>query len=179
MSNARASHPTGRGRLGGRAARLGLLGVLWVALVEGQVEGLVAGLVALPLAAWASLAFESTEGARVRPLALGRMLPLFLWRSLRGSFDVGWRALHPRLPVSPGWMEVRLRLPAGAARLFLSSLLSLVPGTLAVEVVGEVLSLHLLDARPRTRASILVEVRRLEDAVARVFGLPAPAREGA
>ncbi|HSP79412.1 MAG TPA: Na+/H+ antiporter subunit E [Myxococcaceae bacterium] len=158
------------------AARLGLLAVLWATLVEGHPEGLAVGLLALPLAFWASLAVEPPGVPYVRPLELVRFLPVLGWRALVGSFDVARRALHPRLRIAPGLLEVRSRLPVGPARLFLGSVVSLVPGTVAVEVEADRLTLHLLDASPEARASALEELRYLERQVARVFGLPPPPR---
>ncbi len=176
MPNARASSPLLGDRSAALAARLGLLSVLWATLVEGNPEGLAVGLLALPLAAWGSLALGPPGGVRVRPLELVRFLPLCVWRALDGGLDVARRALHPRLSLAPGRLEARSRLPRGPARFFLNSVVSLVPGTLAVEVEGDTLILHLLDASPASRATALARLRDLEVRVARVFGLTPPPR---
>lgn len=176
MANARASNLLRGGRPAALAPRLGLLAGLWVALVEGHAGGLLAGLVALPLALWASFALEAPGGARVHLPGLLRLLPPFLWQALSGSLDVARRALQPRMRLAPGWLEARSWLPEESARLLLASLMSLVPGTLAVEVEGPVLTLHVLDARPEAKAAMLEQLRELEGRVARVFGLPPPPR---
>jgi multicomponent Na+:H+ antiporter subunit E len=176
MLNVRASRPLLDGRPAVLFTRLGLLSVLWAALVEGNPEGLVMGLLVVPLAAWGSLVLEPPGGMRVNPLELVRLLPLCMWLALRGGLDVARRALHPKLPLSPGRLEVRSRVPRGPARLFLNSVVSFMPGTLSVEAEGDSLCLHLLDASPESRAASLTLLRQLEARVVRVFGLPPPPR---
>jgi multisubunit Na+/H+ antiporter MnhE subunit len=62
------------------------------------------------------------------------------------------------------------------ARLFLSTVVSLLPGSLVVKVEGNQLTLHLQDARPESRTAALSALRDLEVRVAHVFGLPPPPR---
>jgi multicomponent Na+:H+ antiporter subunit E len=176
MPNARARSPLLGGRSAALAARLGLLSVLWVSLVDAHPVGLAVGLLALPLAAWGSLVLEPPGRVRVQPLELLRFLPLCARWALEGGLDVARRVLHPRAELTPGWLETRSRLPGGPVRFFLNSVVSLMPGTLAVEAEGNTLTLHLLDASPESRAATLARVRDLEARVARVFGLPPPPR---
>jgi multicomponent Na+:H+ antiporter subunit E len=176
MLNVRASRPPLEGRFTALFSRLGLLSVLWAALVEGHLEGFVMGLLVVPLAAWGSLVLEPPGGMRVNPLELVRLLPLCMWLALRGGLDVARRALHPHPALSPGLLEVRGRVPRGPARLFLHGVASLVPGTLSVDAEGDTLCLHLLDASPESKAVALARLRQLEARVARVFGLPPPPR---
>lgn len=166
---------TTTGHVAALAWRSGLLAVLWVALVGPSPSGLAAGAVALPLAAGVGLALAPPEGQRLRPLRLAWLLPLFLWRALGGSFDVARRALQPRMPLAPGLLRVPLHLASPSARLLLASLVSLVPGSLVVEVAEQQLTLHLLDASPPGRAAALAQVRRLQSQVARLYALPPPA----
>ncbi|MGZ3460628.1 MAG: Na+/H+ antiporter subunit E, partial [Archangium sp.] len=151
------------------AARLGLLSVLWATLVDANPRGLALGLLALPLAAWCSLAFEPPGGVHVHPLELLRFLPFCMGRALEGGLDVARRALRPRMELSPGEVRARSRLPKGPARFFLNGVVSLVPGLLAVEAEGDSLTLHLLDASPGARTAALAQLRDLERRVARVF----------
>ena len=176
MSSARATRLPLGGRAAALAVRLAVLSALWATLVEGNPKGLAVGLLALPLAAWGSLVLEPPGRVRPRPLALLRFLPFCVWRALAGGLDVARRALQPRLPLSPGRLRTRSRLPRGPARFFLTSMVSLVPGTLAVEEEGDTLTLHLLDVSPPSKAAALAQLRDLEARVARVFGLPPPPR---
>jgi multicomponent Na+:H+ antiporter subunit E len=176
MPNVRARSPLLEGRSAALATRLGLLSVLWVSLVDAHPVGLALGLLALPVAAWGSLALESPGRGRIHPLELLRFLPLCVGWALEGGLDVARRVLHPRMALSPGSLETRSRLPPGPARSFVNSVVGLVPGMLAVEAEGNTLSLHLLDASPEARSAALARLRDLEARVARIFGLPPPPR---
>jgi multicomponent Na+:H+ antiporter subunit E len=94
----------------------------------------------------------------------------FLRESLRGGWDVAWRALSPKLPVSPGIVCVPLRLPPGAVRWFFCNAVSLLPGTAVVAIMEESLCVHALDYSPRVED----ELRELEVRVAALFGLVLP-----
>ncbi len=76
-----------------------------------------------------------------------RFVPFFLWRSLYGGVDVARRAMHPRLPISPGLFCYQWRLPPGLPRVFMANTVSLLPGTLSVELGADGLQVHVLDER--------------------------------
>ncbi|MBM7113445.1 Na+/H+ antiporter subunit E [Archangium primigenium] len=158
--------------------RLGLLSLLWAALVEGRPAGLALGLVALPLTLWGSTALEPSGAPCVRPLRLAGLLCFCAGRLVRGGVDVARRALSARPLSTPGFLETRCRLPAGPARRLLQGVVGVLPGLLAVEGPGrdDRLTLHLLDIHPERAALALAQVRELERRVARVFGLPPPPR---
>jgi multicomponent Na+:H+ antiporter subunit E len=124
-------------------------------------------LAAAALAAW----LVPAPRRWVRPLPLLRFLGTFVARSARGGLDVARRALSPALPLSPGFVEVRTLLPEGAARVLLADVLSLLPGTVTVDLDGDRLLLHALEVGPQVEA----EVRDLERRLADLLGLPGPA----
>ena len=96
-----------------------------------------------------------------------RFLPFFLWRSLYGGMDVARRALHPRLPISPGMYDHRWRLPPGLPRVFMAHTVSLLPGTLSAELDEEHLRVHVLDQT----VIIASELKVIEACVAELFCL--------
>lgn len=168
------THPLGtatsRERWKPLAVRLAVLSLLWAVLVEAEPKGLWVGLLAVPLALGASVALSPPGPRWVRPLPLARLLPGFLWQSLVGSFDVARRAFQPRLSLAPALVELPLGLPSLPARLFLSSVTSLIPGTLGVAVTEQGLRLHLLDVSGAGLAGTLEALRALERRVAPIFG---------
>ena len=139
--------------------RLLLLSAVW--LVLGGVDGkaLAMGALAVPAATWLSLRLLPGR-LHLSPWRVLRHFPTFIRDSLLGGIDVARRALSPRMPLSPGWVEVPVRLPDGG-RVALGAELSLMPGTLAAGVRGDKLLVHLLDtgagfedAIPREEAAI-------------------------
>jgi multisubunit Na+/H+ antiporter MnhE subunit len=95
------------------------------------------------------------------------LYPFFLWRSLYGGVDVARRALHPKLPISPGLFDYRWRLPPGLPRVFMANTVSLLPGTLSAELGEEYLHVHVLDRS----GDFIPELSIVEEHVARLFGL--------
>jgi len=104
-----------------------------------------------------------------------RFVPFFLWRSLFGGVDVARRALHPRLPISPGLFDHRWRLPPGLPRVFMANTVSLLPGTLSLELGANCLQVHVLDEGK----DFLSELEKVEQRVAAMFGISLPPSRGA
>ncbi|MGM0570292.1 Na+/H+ antiporter subunit E [Marinobacter sp.] len=154
--------------------RLGLLAVLWLALTNGDPSGWGYGLVVVPLV-WILSSRVFPPGAyRVKPLYLPQFTVWFLVQSLSAGWDVSRRLMAPQLAVAPGEREVPFTLPEGSPRWLAANLLSLMPGTLSVEVHGETLLLHCLDTGQDTIAAVAETERQ----VARLFGITPSATEG-
>ncbi|MEJ2602981.1 MAG: Na+/H+ antiporter subunit E, partial [Gammaproteobacteria bacterium] len=94
-------------------------------------------------------------------------LPWFIHQSLAGAVDVAIRALRPAMPLAPGVIHYDLRLPAGASRVAVANVISMLPGTLSADLDGEHLVVHALDSDQDLEAM----VRDLEPRIAGVFGL--------
>ena len=101
--------------------------------------------------------------------ALPGFLLWFLDRSLRGGVDVAWRALQRDMPLAPRLVERPMHLPPGGPRSLLVAVISLMPGTLCAEQVGERLVVHVL------AEGLDAEVDSLEAHIARLYGLEEPA----
>lgn len=135
----------------------------WWAITEGDLAALPAGIPAIGIALVLSMHLIPAKVMRIRGLL--QFLPLFLWRSMAGATDVARRAFTPRLPLQPALVDYRTSLRNEDSRVFFANLLSLLPGTLSVDVSGHVLCLHVLFPSAANEK----ELGRLERAVARVF----------
>lgn len=132
-------------------------------------------------AAWIGLAFAGLgallghwlapgEPYPWRPLRLLAFMLYFLRASLQGGVDVAWRALHPRLPIDPGYLDYRCSLDAGLPRSAFVGVVCLLPGTLSVDLDDDgSLRVHALNIA--TAADGLAE---LERQLAMLFSLDAP-----
>jgi len=150
----------------GRAVfRTVLFALLWWILTEGAMNSWLVGAPVVLFAVFVSGVL--LPGASWSLPGLVRFVPFFLWHSLRGGVDVARRALQPRLPISPGLLEHRWRLPPGLPRVFMANTVSLLPGTLSAELDEECLHIHVLDETSVFAADLKV----LEQRVAGVFGL--------
>ena len=138
---------------------------LWWLLSDGAPDSWVIGLPAVAIAAWSAERLRSGNTRTVSVFALLYFLPLFLWESLRGGVDVALRTLAPQMRIRPGFTVYRTALQRQNARVFFANCVCLLPGTLAADLNGDQLDVHLLDAGVNPD----LELRRIEQAVARVY----------
>lgn len=137
--------------------------VVWWILTDGAPDGWWAGTVMAPLAAAISVALR--PAAPWSCAALLRFIPFFVVHSLKGGIDVARRVSRPSLDVQPTLFDYVLRLRSANACVFMSGVVSLLPGTLAAELDGRRLRVHALD----TRDTFLAELELLERHVAALF----------
>jgi multicomponent Na+:H+ antiporter subunit E len=116
--------------LTGSLARAAGFFAFWVILCGLQPLDLIAGVFAAIAATWASLVLLPPGRWSFRPLAIAGFALRFLRQSVVAGLDVAWRALDPRLPLHPGFVVYRSRLPAGPTRDAFCTVTSLLPGTL-------------------------------------------------
>lgn len=158
----------------GVTLRLVLLAGLWWIIAGGDPSSWVIGAPAVVAAAWAVRGLGARAAVWPSPLGLLRFLPYFVVESLRGGIDVAARVLGPRMRVDPGVIDYPLRLRRRAARVFFVDCISLLPGTLGADLVGDTARVHALDVGDDPVAGL----RALEVHVARVFREPlAPAQD--
>ncbi len=141
-----------------------LLALLWLGLAEG--EGWWFGGPAILAVVLMTLHLSPVRAQPLHPLGLLRFVAYFISQSLYGGLDVAGRALHPRLPLLIEKRQIAVQLPDGPARTVLVGTISLLPGTLAVDLEDDLLTVHGIAGDP------MANIRRLEKRVADLFGLP-------
>ncbi len=67
---------------------------------------------------------------------------IFTWECIKANFDVAYRVLHPRMPIKPGIVRVRLNLRSPFARTMLANSITMTPGTITVDIVGDNMYVH-------------------------------------
>ncbi len=119
---------------------------LWLVLTLGEPADLAAGIFATIAAVWASLYLLPPSPLHLSLAALLRFILRFFRQSVLAGVDVAWRALDPRLPLHPGYVQFPSRLARGSARNAFCTLECLLPGTLPVESdQSGMLLIHCLD----------------------------------
>jgi len=145
-----------------------LFALMWWILTDGAIDSWLVGTPVVLFATGVSVLLLPPLSWSLTGIA--QFIPFFLWRSLYGGVDVARRALHPRLPISPGLIDHRWRLPPGLPRVFMANTVSLLPGTLSVELGANCLQVHVLDERK----DFLPELKKVEQRVAAMFGISLP-----
>jgi multicomponent Na+:H+ antiporter subunit E len=107
-------------------------------------------------------------GVRLRPLALVAYLGWFLTDLCVSGAQVAWQALRPGPPVRSAVVSVQLRTDSDLLLTMLAQTLSLVPGSLVLDLDRERrrIALHLLGVRDaveveRRKAGVLTTEERL------------------
>jgi multicomponent Na+:H+ antiporter subunit E len=72
---------------------------------------------------------------------------IFTWECIKANFDVAYRVLHPAMPIKPGIVKVRLELKSDFARTMLANSITMTPGTISVDIVGDDLYVHWIYVR--------------------------------
>jgi multicomponent Na+:H+ antiporter subunit E len=152
-------------RLRSTSLRLILFALLWWILTDGSIDSWMVGVPVVLLVTWVSMQLLPALSLSLRGLL--QFIPFFLWHSLVGGVDVASRAFHPRLPISPGIIDYPWRLPAGLPRVLMANTVSLLPGTLSMELDDHRLCVHVLD----NTASFTAELAIIEQRVSKLFGL--------
>lgn len=69
-------------------------------------------------------------------------LIIFTWECIKANFDVAYRVLHPAMPIKPGIVKVKLNLKTNIAKSILANSITMTPGTISVDLVGDYLYVH-------------------------------------
>jgi multicomponent Na+:H+ antiporter subunit E len=126
---------------------------------------LVMGVFACVGATWVSLRLLPPSYGGLRFGSLLALLPHFLWESVLAGVDVARRALHPGLPLQPGFVTCPLGFPPGFARNTFATITSLMPGTVAAGEAEGMLVYHCLDTTTPVVEQIWKEERLLARAL--------------
>ena len=142
-----------------------ILALLWACLNWADLASWIIGGPAVILAAMCSSSFPGRDRLPLNWSALPGFV-LFLTReSIRGGWDVARRVIDPKLPIAPGFVRFRMRLPEGAAQHLFANVISLLPGTVTVRVEGNEVLVHAIDVE----SSVADGLREIETRVARLF----------
>lgn len=97
-------------------------------------------------------------------------VPYFFYYCIKANFDVAFRVLHPDMPIRPGIVKVTTTLQGDLAKTLLANSITLTPGTLTVDVIGQDLYIHWINVTtddPQERTETIV--RRFERILKEIF----------
>jgi len=120
--------------------------LLWMLLMQStKPSDLMVGLLTCVAACWVSLRLLPPSCGCLHFRQLLALLPHFVWESVLAGVDVARRSLHPRLPLSPGFVTCSLSFPPGFARNTFATITSLLPGSVPADEADGALVYHCLD----------------------------------
>jgi multicomponent Na+:H+ antiporter subunit E len=92
--------------------------------------------------AWADVSFAPT-----RLMHFIRYTGVFIVELVRANLNMLRYVYAPRIDINPGIVEVKTRLKTPVGRLALASSIALTPGSLVVDMEGDVLTVHWLNVQ--------------------------------
>jgi multicomponent Na+:H+ antiporter subunit E len=147
--------------------------LLWLLLTATDLNSWIIGGPTVLLAAFCSRLLSSPLIRYPRPTGLFFFGLFFLGQSLLSGLDVIRRTLSRRLLLTPGLVPFKTFLPEGTARVLFANTISLLPGTLSVDLEGNTIIVHTLDIDMPVWANL----QNLERHIAVLFRLPPKQRE--
>jgi len=135
------------GQLKRRLLDFVILFVLWMLLVWSlDIQGVVAGAVVALLFAFVVSGLLPDRAERLfSPVrwfwGLVHLVVLSYYIVI-ANLDVLYRVLHPNLPIRPGIVKIKTGLTSDEAKTFLANSITLTPGTLTVDIIGDTLYVH-------------------------------------
>ncbi|MGB8358213.1 MAG: Na+/H+ antiporter subunit E [Bacteroidales bacterium] len=67
---------------------------------------------------------------------------IFIWECIKANLDVAYRVLHPAMPIRPGIVKVKTTLKSDFARALLANSITMTPGTITVDIIGDDMYIH-------------------------------------
>jgi len=121
--------------------------VLWLLLTGSfdKQEVIAGAVVSVLVTAIFGARFTIFTGFRfswLAPLYILIYLANFFVALVRANFDLAMRVLSPSLPIRPAMVEVTTRLKSPLGKMLLANTITLTPGTLTVDVIGDRLLVH-------------------------------------
>ena len=74
-------------------------------------------------------------------------IPVFTWEMAKANFDVAYRVLHPKMPITPGIVKVKTKLKSEMGKVFLANSITLTPGTFTIDLKDDILYIHWINVR--------------------------------
>ena len=97
-------------------------------------------------------------------------IPVFLYYCLKANVDVAWRVLHPKMPISPGFVKIKTNLKDETALTMLANSITLTPGTLTVDIKDGYIYVHWLNVRAKeVKEATEIISKRFEKIIRRIF----------
>lgn len=146
--------------------RIVLFAFIWWILTAGKSDSWIVGVPTVIISVFVSMALKNQFRNHWRVLGIMEFIVFFAKASVRGGIDVARRVFHPRLPLNPDLVDYRLTIANQSARILLTNIISLLPGTLSVELQDKQIKVHVLDANQDVKS----ELHAVESAVGSLFG---------
>jgi multicomponent Na+:H+ antiporter subunit G len=165
-----AGRPTSSDERPGRASLLiGWLFIVWIALFASPSAGVLIGALAVGIGVSLALPGFRPRWPRglLRPIAILRFFAVLIRSLVLANITVA-RAVIDRRPLQPAIVRIPLRVTTPTEITLLANAVTFTPGSIAMELSGRYLFVHVLDLR--NEAAFRADIDRLETSIIAAFG---------
>jgi multicomponent Na+:H+ antiporter subunit E len=136
-----------------------LVWLIWFAFTTSfnAVEWLVGGLISAIIAYITVRFYDCCSPVLLAPghiLYFFQYFFVFVKALIRANLDVAKRVIRPDLPINPGIVMFQTRLTDPFAKMVLANSITLTPGTLTVDVIGDRFYIHWIDVEADDPAEV-------------------------
>lgn len=97
-------------------------------------------------------------------------IPVFTYQMIKANFDVAYRVLHIDVPIRPGIVKIKTSLKTDLGLTFLANSITLTPGTLTVDIIGDEIYVHWINVQTEdSEKQAEIIARRFEKILKKVF----------
>ncbi len=96
---------------------------------------------------------------------------VFLVALIKANFDVARRVINPKLPINPGIVSFESKLQNHFAKMVLANSITLTPGTLTIDVIGNKFYIHWIDVTAEDKEAVYKEIAEpFEKVLLKIYG---------
>ena len=144
--------------------------IITAALVSVFVTYMTVDLLLQPAQGHVPSKRRGIAGCIVRVVWFLYFVLVFFWECLKANMDVAYRVLHPKVPIRPGTVKIKVGLVSDIGLTFLASSITLTPGTTCVDIDRDGPYLYVHQLYVKEAGGRLKVVERFENILKRIFG---------
>lgn len=149
--------------------------IVWIAfttsfatqeLVTGIFVTMIISLFVIPLFTCCTLKILSPKRIYYMIIYLG----VFTIELIKSNFDVARRVLTPSLPINPGIIKFKSKLPTDYSKMVLANSITLTPGTLSIDIIDDTFYIHWIDVKTTDPEKTYTEIaEKFEKILLKIF----------
>jgi len=108
--------------------------------------------------------------APMRILYMIWYLGVFTLELIKSNLDVARRVLTPSLPINPGIIKFKSKLPTDYSKMVLANSITLTPGTLSIDIIDDTFFIHWIDVKTTDPEKAFTEIaEKFEKILLKIF----------
>jgi multicomponent Na+:H+ antiporter subunit E len=150
--------------------------LIWYAFTTSlQIAEIITGIFLSLIVAYITVVnFDCCDPILITPSHIGYFIQyffVFLVALVKANFDVAKRVINPKLPINPGIVSFETKLTNDFAKMVLANSITLTPGTLTVDVIGNRFFVHWIDVTTQNKEEVYKEIAApFEKVLLKIYG---------